>query len=129
MARKPKRLSGRYNVMWTYTPFAGKPYAGKPEEVPEEFDKYAFEGSVDEIIQRLTELKTKYPDKVLWLEHDVYYQPYDETPTTRYLVKEEREENDAEYNARLAKDAERKAQWEAADLAKLAELKKRYPDA
>jgi hypothetical protein len=75
---------------------------------------YELEGSLEDAIDGLQELKDRYESKYLSLSITIetYYAPYDHDGYPKAYLKGEREETDEEYEARLAqvqkyKDRER----------------------
>lgn len=109
-------------VTWTHT------FHGDTKEVPEEFDKYAFEGTIPEVIARLQEMQDKYPGRTLKLSYESYYHSYDPTEYHHYLVKETRLETDAEVAKRIAEDAARQAEWDAKDRAEFERLRDKFKE-
>lgn len=88
---------------------------------------YDLEGTIDEAIAFLQNLKQQHPEGVLSLEYDAAYEDH-----TLCLVYE-REETDKEYNIRLKVEKERKAvaakvkaHIEKHERDTLAKLKKKY---
>lgn len=78
---------------------------------------------VDDLIASLHALKDKYPGRVLSLEHEVYFEPYEERASRRWLVRETRLETDEDVAARIAKDKANDAAIAARELAEYERLK------
>jgi hypothetical protein len=85
------------------------------------------DGSLEEAIQYLQELKNDYQDRLVpgsslrldWCR-DFWYN-YDPAPTPMYLLKLDRPESDAEYATRIERES---AQQQARELAERAEYER-----
>lgn len=83
---------------------------------------YDLEGTVDEAIARLTQLKTDFPDKVLKL--DWRQERYDDSYALH--VEEERPETDEEMAERKEKDRKHQEAREASERAQFERLRKQF---
>lgn len=100
-------------------------------DVPTEYSSYThisgdeFEGSPDDVIAMMTDLKAKHPTKNLRIS---YEQEQWET-NYHFVVREVRPETDEEMEARMGKQEAQQTRQREQELALLAQLKKKYPDA
>ena len=86
------------------------------------------EGSIDSAIEELKSMKSEFEAdyKRLYLEVETYQLPYDDWHYARVVLFGDREETDAEYNARLLKDKKYQDRKEEQEKKELARLKKLY---
>lgn len=113
MARKPKPKMVRVPVM----------VPGYHHQLT--VDGYDLEGTIDDAISALEILRAKFPDKKLILDwQEVKYEDY-----KALHVYEERPETAKEVAAREGTQAQQNAAVRKLELAQLAALKAKYPDA
>jgi hypothetical protein len=100
----------------------------KITDMVDDVSTWEFEGTLATVLERVQALIQKHgPDARLDYNRNFYYD-YDNDPTPRFELYVEREENDEEFNKRLAEQAEYDRQREAAEKAEFERLSKKFGD-
>lgn len=100
-------------------------YSNMGGPYPVTMDKYDFEGSLDDLIEKFTKMKAEYGEGV---RVAVEYVPFEDNET-RFALRRDRLETPEEVEARIATAAKAEEAQRNRELAQLAELRKRHPDA
>ena len=98
----------------------------KIKERVDDVSTWEFEGTLATVLERVQAIIQEHgPDARLDYNRNFYYD-YDNEPTPRYELYVVREENDEEFNKRLAEQAEYDRQREAAEKAEFERLSKKF---
>ena len=98
----------------------------KINEMVDDVSTWEFEGTLATVLERVQAMIQEHgPDARLDYNRNFYYD-YDNDPTPRFELYVEREENDEEFNKRLAEQAEYDRQREAAEKAEFERLSKKF---
>ena len=98
----------------------------KINEMVDDVSTWEFEGTLATVLERVQAMIQEHgPDARLDYNRNFYYD-YDNDPTPRFELYVVREENDEEFNKRLADQAEYDRQREAAEKAEFERLSKKF---
>jgi hypothetical protein len=98
----------------------------KINDMVDDVSTWEFEGTLATVLERVQEMIQKHgPDAKLDYNRNFYYD-YDNEPSPRYELYVMREENDEEFNKRLAEQAEYDRQREEAEKAEFERLSKKF---
>jgi hypothetical protein len=98
----------------------------KINDMVDDVSTWEFEGTLATVLERVQAMIQEHgPDARLDYNRNFYYD-YDNDPTPRFELYVEREENDEEFNKRLAEQAEYDRQREAAEKAEFERLSKKF---
>ena len=98
----------------------------KINEMVDDVSTWEFEGTLATVLERVQAMIQEHgPDARLDYNRNFYYD-YDNDPSPRFELYVIREENDEEFNKRLADQAEYDRQREAAEKAEFERLSKKF---